>query len=103
MAADIPADTTPRPRRHPIRLVVNDDRRRNRLTVLFRVILVIPHLIWLAIWSIGAFVAAVLNWFATLATARSPDGLHNFLALYVKYATHVYAYLLLAAGPYPPF
>ena len=34
---------------------------------------------------------------------RLPDGLHNFLAAYVRYATHVGAYLGLAANPYPGF
>jgi Domain of unknown function (DUF4389) len=87
----------------PVRLLISDDTRRRRLTVFFRLLLVIPHYLWLAIWGIGAIFAAIANWVATLAAGRSPEGLHRFLALYVKYATHVYAYLLLAADPYPPF
>jgi hypothetical protein len=88
---------------HPVRLVVSDDLSRKRLTVFFRLVLVIPHYVWLAIWGIAAFLAAVANWIATLVAGRSPAGLHRFLALYVKYATHVYAYLFLAADPYPQF
>ena len=88
---------------HPVRLVITDDLCRKRLTVFFRLFLVIPHYVWLAIWGIGAFFAAIGNWVATLVAGRSPAGLHRFLALYVKYATHVYAYLYLAADPYPPF
>lgn len=88
---------------HPVRVVVNDDLSRKRLTVLFRLILVLPHLLWLGIWGVGAFFAAIANWFATLVSGRPPAGLHRFLALYVSYATQVYAYLLLAAGPYPEF
>ncbi len=89
--------------RHPIRVVVDDDLVRSRLTVLFRLLLLIPHLIWLLLWSIGALIAVILNWFATLALGRSPDPLHGFLAAYVRYATHVYAYLCLAANPFPGF
>jgi hypothetical protein len=89
--------------RHPIRLPVTDDLRRNRLTVFFRLILAIPHLIWLSLWSVISFLAAVVNWFATLFIGRSPDGLHNFLATFVRYATHVTAYILLIADPYPGF
>jgi hypothetical protein len=48
-------------------------------------------------------VAVVLNWFATLVAGTSPEGLHNFLAAYVRYAIHVGAYLLLAAEPFPDF
>jgi hypothetical protein len=88
---------------HPVRLVISDDLRRKRLTVFFRLFLVIPHYVWLGIWGIGAFFAAIANWIATLVAGRPPAGLHRFLALYVKYATHVYAYLYLAADPYPPF
>jgi hypothetical protein len=88
---------------HPIRLVVTDDLHRSRLTVFFRLLLSIPHLLWLGLWSIVAFVIAVINWFATLIKGQSPQGLHDFLAGYIRYATHVEAYLLLAANPFPPF
>ena len=89
--------------RHPIRLVVTDDLQRNRLTVFFRLILAIPHLIWVAVWGIVAVLAAVANWFATLVKGESPEGLHNFLATYLRYQTHVYAYVLLLADPFPGF
>jgi hypothetical protein len=89
--------------RHPIRLVVTDDRQRNRLTVFFRLILAIPHLIWVTVWGIVAALAAIANWFATLVNGESPEGLHNFLATYLRYQTHVYAYVLLLAEPFPGF
>ena len=88
---------------HPIRLVVNDDLQRNRLTVFFRLILAIPHFLWLALWGVIAVLAWVVNWFATLIMGRSPEGLHNFLATYLRYATHVRAYTLLVADPFPHF
>jgi hypothetical protein len=88
---------------HPVHLVISDDLRRKRLTVFFRLILVLPHYLWLAIWGIGALFAALANWVATLVAGRPPAGLHRFLGLYVKYSTQVYAYLYLAADPYPPF
>jgi hypothetical protein len=88
---------------HPIRLVVNDDRTRSRLTVFFRWLLAIPHVIWLALWGIAAHVAVLIAWFATLFTGRCPRGLHNFIARYLRYLTHVSAYLYLVANPYPSF
>lgn len=88
---------------HPIRLVVTDDLQRNRLTVFFRLILAIPHLIWLFLWGIVATLAAIANWFATLVKGESPEGLHNFLATYLRYMTQVYAYILLIADPFPGF
>jgi hypothetical protein len=88
---------------HPVRLVVNDDLERSRLTVLFRLILAIPHLVWVILWTIAALVAAIVNWFATLIAGQSPAALHRFLAAYVRYWTHLGAYLGLAANPYPGF
>ena len=88
---------------HPVQLVVSDDLTRERLTVFFRALLAIPHFIWLFLWSIAALLAAIANWLATLARGRSPAALHRFLAAYVKYVTQFYAYLHLAANPYPPF
>jgi hypothetical protein len=88
---------------HPIRLVVTDDLQRNRLTVFFRLILAIPHVIWLLLWGIVATLVAIANWFATLVKGESPEGLHNFLATYLRYQTQVYAYILLIADPFPGF
>jgi hypothetical protein len=90
-------------RSDPIGLDVRDDLQRNRLTVFFRLILTIPHLIWLALWGVAAILAAVANWFVTLAGGVSPPSLHNFLAAYVRYQAHVYAYLFLIADPFPGF
>ena len=87
----------------PVQLIVSDDLQRSRLTVFFRLLLAIPHLIWLGLWGIVASVAVVVNWFATLIAGRSPDGLHDFLAAYIRYAIHVGAYVLLAAEPFPDF
>jgi Domain of unknown function (DUF4389) len=98
-----PATPTTVSAQHPIRLRVTDDLRRTRLTVFFRLILAIPHLIWLSLWAVITILAAIVNWFATLFMGRSPDGLHNFLATFLRYATHVTAYVLLIADPFPGF
>jgi hypothetical protein len=88
---------------HPIRITVTDDLGRSRLTVFFRLLLAIPHLIALFLWTIAAFFAGIANWFATLFKGESPKGLHDFLSSYLRYATHVYAYMFLATNPFPGF
>jgi hypothetical protein len=82
---------------------VSDDLQRSRLTVLFRLLLAIPHLIWVLLWTIAALAAVIVNWFATLVAGRPPAALHRFLAAYLRYWTHLGAYLGLAANPYPGF
>jgi hypothetical protein len=91
------------PPERPIRLVVRDDLRRSRLTVLFRLILAIPHFVWLTLWGIAAFVVAFILWLAVLINGSAPTNLHDFVSGYVRYSTHVAAYVLLAANPYPGF
>ena len=91
------------PARHPIHLVVTDDLERNRLTVFFRLLLALPHLIWVAIWGIAVFFAVIAAWFVGIFTGRVPDGIHDFIARWVRYATHVNAYFSLAADPFPDF
>ena len=88
----------------PIRLVVrDDDLRRSRLTVFFRLLLALPHLVWLGLWAIAASVAAFVLWLAILIEGRAPPAVHGFVTGYVRYATHVGAYVFLAAGPFPGF
>ena len=88
---------------HPVQIALEDDLQRSRLTVLFRLLLAIPHILWIVLWSIAVFFAAIAGWFAALFTGSLPAGLHGFFGRYVRYATHLGAYLSLAANPYPGF
>ena len=99
----IPALDVDAPASHPIHLVVTDDLARSRLTVFFRLLLAIPHFIWLMLWGIAVWFAVVAAWFVGIFTGRVPDGLHGFIASYLRYTTHVYAYALIAADPFPAF
>jgi len=76
---------------------------RNRLTVAFRLILVIPQLIVLTFLGIAAFVAWVIAFFAVLFTGRWPEGLRTFVVGVMRWSTRVTAYLYLLTDGYPPF
>ena len=88
---------------HPVRLLVEDDLRRSRLTVGFRLLLAIPHLLWFVLWTIVAAGAAIIGWLAAAVLGRLPGPLHRFLSAYVRYSTHLAAYLSIVANPYPAF
>ncbi len=88
---------------HPVRLVVTDDLRRSRLTVFFRLLLAIPHYFWISLIGVVFALLVFVNWFILLFVARTPRGIHDFLAGYIRYTTQLEAYVLLAANPYPPF
>lgn len=88
---------------HPVSLAAFAAPERNRLTVLIRLILVIPHLVWVSLWGIAASIVAIVSWFITLFAGTTPQGIHDFLAQYLRYSTQVYAYLGLMSDPYPSF
>jgi hypothetical protein len=88
---------------HPIGLIVDDDLKRSRLTVFFRLLLAIPQAIWLGIWGIVTYVVIILAWIVAVFTGRVPEGLHGFIARYLRALTHLSAYMLLLADPWPPF
>jgi hypothetical protein len=94
----------PRPPLHPVRLVGDaHDLRRSRLTVAFRLPLAIPHLVWLFLWTVLALLFGIVNGFATLFRGRPPWFFHRFFGAYTRYTLHVYAFLYLAANPFPGF
>jgi uncharacterized protein DUF4389 len=88
---------------HPVRVRDEGEQRRNRLLVLFRLPLVVPHFVWLTLWSIAAFVLAVIAWLTALVIGRVPEWIHRFLAAFVRYSTHVISFLYVLGGPYPGF
>jgi hypothetical protein len=93
-----------RPPQHPVRLVGEaHDLRRSRVTVFFRVLLAVPHLIWVVLWGIAVFFAVIANWFVTLFRGTPAAGLHRFVSSFLQYRLHVYAFLYLAANPFPAF
>jgi hypothetical protein len=89
---------------HPVHLEGDSlDLRRSRLTVFFRLPLLIPHFVWLVLWGILAVLAVFLQWFFTLFAGRPAHVFHRFLSSYIRYAFHVYAFGSLAANPFPGF
>lgn len=90
-------------RRLPIRIVVTDDLERSRLTVFFRLLLAIPHLIVVLFWGIAALAVTIILWLALVVEEKAPRTLQEFVASYIRYSTQVSAYVHLAAGPYPSF
>ncbi len=88
---------------HPIRLVVDDDLRRSRLTVFLRLLLALPHLLWSLVWSTAVSGTVVLAWFVALGAGRVWPELHDVNARFLRWYAHFTAYLLLVANPYPRF
>jgi|GraSoiStandDraft_57_1057295.scaffolds.fasta_scaffold657238_1 hypothetical protein len=76
---------------------------RNRLTAFFRIVLVIPHVIVLAVLFIASFVVTVVAFFAVLFTGRWPVGMRDFVLNVWRWGLRVETYFLLLTDTYPPF
>ena len=89
---------------YAIRLDVNPAlENRNRLTVFFRLFMMIPILIFTYIIFIGVMVVAFVAWFAVIITGQYPAGMRNFVIKGMRLGQRLYGYGFLLTDEYPPF
>jgi Domain of unknown function (DUF4389) len=88
---------------YPVTFECDYEDKRSRLSTFFRLILVIPHAIVLALWAIAAYFVTIIAWFAIVFTGRWPRGLYDFSASFWRYSTAVIGYAALLTDEYPPF
>ncbi len=82
---------------------MTDDLRRSRVLVFFRLPVAIPHLLWYVLWTIVVVFVGFLNWLCALVIGRPPRPFHRFLSAYLRYSTHLNAFLFLVGNPFPGF
>jgi hypothetical protein len=87
----------------PPALLVERVERRGRLSVAFRLLLVLPQVVVLYVLLLVGLVAVVVGWFAALALGRLPEPIARYLCHLTRYTTRVYAYSWLLTDRYPPF
>ena len=78
-------------------------RRRSRLTVFFRLLLAIPHFVWLSLWRVLVALIVPSRGFSSLVTGPPAAALHRFIAAWVRYYAHVWRLLVVIGGPFPGF
>ena len=76
---------------------------RDRLTVAFRIPLLIPHFVVLWVLGMCWAVTTIIAWFMILFTGRYPGSLFEFGVGVMRWSTRVEAYALLLTDEYPPF
>jgi hypothetical protein len=88
----------------PTRFVVPPNQgSRNRLTVFFRALLLIPHVVVLYLLGIVAEVVVIIGFFAVIILGKWPEGLRDFIVGYSRWGLRVGAYAFLLTDEYPPF
>jgi hypothetical protein len=76
---------------------------RDRVSVGFRIIACIPHMIALVVVGIVWVLSAIIGWFAILLTGEYPTSLYQFSVGYLRWSLRFEAYLLLMHDDFPPF
>jgi hypothetical protein len=82
---------------------VSFTEQRNRLTVAFRIILAIPHLIVAQLWTYLAQILSVIQWFIVLFTGKRNEGIWNLHRSWWEYYARVMSYCGLQHDVFPPF
>jgi hypothetical protein len=92
------------PLSYPVVVEVDPPAPQNRWSVLFRLVLAVPHLLILnqGMQNVQALMA-VVAWFAILFTGRYPASLFRFAVGIERWTIRVGGYCGLLAGAYPPF
>lgn len=84
-------------------LNIDPPAQQRRLTVAFRLLLAIPHLIILFLLGVVAFFVAIAAWFAALVLGKLPWWAIAYLGGYLGYWTRVWSWLSFLVDIYPPF
>lgn len=88
-------------RGYPVDVEFAAAARQSRLTVLFRLVLVLPALVFSSVLQVVLYTIALLGWFASLALGRLPEGMRELGAYCLRYQTQTVAYVLLLTSAYP--
>jgi hypothetical protein len=87
----------------PVLVAVLPPQPQSRVSVLFRLLLAIPHYIVLYFIGIAAVVVAFLGWWGALFTGQLPQFAVTFLSGYLRWSTRLSGYTALLTDTYPPF
>jgi hypothetical protein len=112
---------------YPVSVSIEPARMgRNRLTVAFRLLLAIPHLLLVGGVGLGfalhrsggdstslggetgilgavAYILAIVSWFTIVFAAQHITGIRQFTTFYLRWRVRSLAYLMLLQDRYPPF
>lgn len=89
---------------YPVRVdVAPEVGHQNRLTIFFRLFMIIPQLFFGILVGIGLWVVNVIGFFAVLILGRWPRGLRDFAIGALRWSIRVNGYYYLLTDAYPPF
>ncbi len=91
------------PASHPVQYSVPYPEKVDRLRLVLRPFLLLPHIAWLALYGLAAAAVQFIAWWAVLFSGRWPRGLFHFVAGFVRYNYQVGGFGLGLCDRYPSF
>ena len=89
---------------YPARLTLAPpEGERDRVTVLLRILLAIPHFILLWLLGVAWAITTAIAWLVILVTGKYPESLYGFALGVLAWDIRVESYVLLLRDEYPPF
>ena len=88
---------------YPIGLAIDPPAPQRRLTIFFRLFLVIPHLIIVGLLGCAVSACTLVAWLVIVITGRYPAGLREFVVSVLQWMARAVGYMYLLTGVYPPF
>ena len=88
---------------YPVTYTQSPPEQRSRLSVFFRALLLIPHLVWAFFYGFAVVCVVIAAWFAIVCTGRWPAGMYAFVAGFTRFMGRLTAYCYLVVDAYPPF
>jgi len=88
---------------HPAKLDCTYEEKADRVTIFFRCLLLIPHIIWLGLYGIPVIIVQGIATLVLLFTAKYPKKMWEYVLRYVRYQLRVNAYANYLTDVYPPF
>ncbi len=77
--------------------------KSSRLLLIFRPLILIPHLFWSMIYGMLMGFVRMISFWAIVFTGRHPEGLWKLLESYFRYSTLRRAWSMYLVDKYPPF
>lgn len=88
---------------YPVRLEVDWAERQSRWKALFRVILIVPAYLLVALLAYPLYFAIFLSWVIVLIRGRHPTWMFTFVVAQLRIVTRIYAYFFLLTDRYVVF
>lgn len=86
-----------------LHFTINNPEKHSRLSVFFRPILAIPHVVVGGIWGIFVALLNLIQWIRILITGSRSEGIWNKQNRWLAYATRVKSYQTYLFDAFPAF